>query len=516
MNETENKSLFNIVSIPNYDHYDKMIIHHYARIDVCHAIKRINKYYYHLIMTDGKFKHWITFLEKYGNYRNIEKLFLRACIFGKKTICRYLFEKICQNSIYWSNNAPPNMFLLRRKFLREKKFFTWKFILLPRLMETTCENGHLKILKWLSKFTTLKSNISEESEPIENMGQIIIKTYSGDDCKVYYEKKHPIFMNKNCFELGCKNGHLNVVKWLHKNCTFSYKDIGTIFKLVCNNNHIETAKWLFEHYDCFSAHCDSIFMNSIFMNSCYHGRIKISQWLFDLVQQKNLAPINIHYNNEFLFRNCCRHGRYEIIVWLLNFSINIHAHNNEAFRLCCEYGHLNVAILLFKYALNILSPINVNACHNYALRKCCENGHVQIMDWLVQYSINIHDCQDYAFRLACKNGHVGVVRRLVELGNQEKYGMVDIHCKNDYAFNWSYYNGHSEIMKELLRMNTTKKILLYIGITIWYVHINFPNINICDKYYFEFDQNIVMTRSRKEIEEIYAIINKISVMVNSG
>ena len=521
MNETENKSLFNIVSIPNYDHYDKIIIQHYASIDVSHAIKRINKYYYHQVMTDGKYKHWITFFEKYGNYRNIEKLFLRACIFGNKIICRYLFEKICKNSIYWSNNKPyylddpvnskppPNIFLLRRKFLQENKFFTWRFILLPDLIETTCENGHLKILKWLSKFTTLKSRINKESEPIENMSHIIIKMYNGDDCKVYYEKKLSILVNTNYFELACKNGHLNVVKWLHRNCIFSDMNIEDIFKLVCNNNHIETAKWLLEQYNCLSTH-----YVSIFFYSCYHGHTEISQWIFDLVQQKNLTPINIHYDDEFLFRNCCRHARYEIIAWLLNFSINIHAHNDEAFRLCCEHGHLDMALLLFNRGLDTLSPINVNACHNYAFRKSCENGHLQIMNWLLQYPIDIHDYQDYAFRLACKNGHTGIVKRLIELGKQEKYRMVDIHCKNDYAFNWCYYNGYSEIMKELLRMDTAKKFLLYIGITIWYVHINFPNINIHHKYYFEFDQNLVMIRSTKEIEKISAIINKISIMVN--
>jgi hypothetical protein len=103
--------------------------------------------------------------------------------------------------------------------------------------------------------------------------------------------------NDFAFRESCKNGYLEVVKWLY--------DVGLQLNSPINIHEDE---------------------ERAFRWSCWCGHLEVSKWLYDLSLQLN-SPINIHVIGEHAFRWSCMNGYLEVAKWLCSlcdkYSIKI-------------------------------------------------------------------------------------------------------------------------------------------------------------------------------------------------
>lgn len=258
-----------------------------------------------------------------------------------------------------------------------------------------CKNGHLEIAKYLISLgdthgkifiddtfllrdccTKNKKEIVEYLVSLENnyhydkieafvsccsVGFIEI---SKKLCFIYGINFHLGLKNafSNAFKMSCKNGHIEVVKWLHdlslENEQLINIDLIPIFKDVCKNGHLDVAKFL--HQMNLDTQITSLkseplitreCMQKSFKSSCLNNKLEVAQWIYSL-----------HLG----------HGN----------KININRNDDEIFRQSCSLGYLQVAQWLYYQT----TAINHLACYKYAFRLSCTNQHVKVAEWLCSLS----------------------------------------------------------------------------------------------------------------------------------
>ena len=128
-----------------------------------------------------------------------------------------------------------------------------------------------------------------------------------------------------------------MLKFLYWNDDYTNTNV---FQWSCRNGHLEVVKWLVETFDDIDVHAEN---EEAFILSCVHGYLEIAKWLFE-----TFGDIDVHANNDEAFRYSCSYGHLEIVKWLVKTfdDIDVHIHNEEAFRRSCETGQLEVAKLL--------------------------------------------------------------------------------------------------------------------------------------------------------------------------
>jgi ankyrin repeat protein len=153
-----------------------------------------------------------------------------------------------------------------------------------------------------------------------------------------------------------------------------------VFKYMCKNGHLEVAKWLLQIKPNISM---SRNYKYAFADACKYGHLELAKWLLEV--KPTYAPVI--YNeygysnaNHLAFYNVCETGHLEVAQWLLTIkpSINISARNEHSFRRACENGYLHLA----KWLLQIKPTIDIFAVNDYSFRYACENGHLEVAKWL--------------------------------------------------------------------------------------------------------------------------------------
>jgi len=216
-----------------------------------------------------------------------------------------------------------------------------------------------------------------------------------------------------------------------------------VFRWACKNGYLEVAKWLWQLGNEISSpiniHAHDEYA---FRYACEKGHLEIAQWLH-LLGNKLSSPIDIHAYNEHAFECACEKGHLEIAKWLyilgneIGSPINIHADDEFAFRYACHNKHLEIAKWLYLLGNETGSPINIHANNEYAFRSACYDGHLEIAKWLyllgneIGSPINIHVDNEFAFRWACKNSHLEVAKWLCILC--DKYN-IDVSPNNKIRY----------------------------------------------------------------------------------
>ena len=148
-------------------------------------------------------------------------------------------------------------------------------------------------------------------------------------------------MDKEFIKL-CKDGKINELEKYyseHQNINI-HANNEVVFRWSCKNGRLELAKWL----------------------------IEVSQTKNEYVKT---GLINIHANMEDSFRWSCRYGHLEVAKWLIELSqthkeymklglINIHAKDDYAFRYSSENGHIEVTTWLYLLDKGKINVIYIN------------------------------------------------------------------------------------------------------------------------------------------------------------
>lgn len=196
----------------------------------------------------------------------------------------------------------------------------------------------------------------------------------------YYDNKSLEKYKTELFIYSCKNGHLDVVKWLIEEFDIDIRVFqDNAFITCCSNGHINIAKFLVN----LNANI-YVRRTKSFLIACKNGHLNIVQWL------------SVQQNAQEGYTTSAYHGHLHIVKWLMhNFYILTNIKQDIIFRQSCENGHLNIG----KYLVQTCGA-NIHAKNDWAFRKCCIKGHQHIVKWLLNYGgVNIYANNYEIFRV---------------------------------------------------------------------------------------------------------------------
>lgn len=179
----------------------------------------------------------------------------------------------------------------------------------------------------------------------------------------------------NLFLEFCKVGDLDKAAKLYK----STCDIDWAFRLSCKNGHLEVAKWL--HSVGADVHACNDYS---FIWSCAYGHLEVAQWLYSLG-----APVNRYSSCACAFIWSCEDGHIDVAQWLHSISTtsNGHAMNDKAFRKSCKYGHIEVSQWLLDidpcFAKRLQCVINTEYNIGEILTILSHHGKLHVIDSII-------------------------------------------------------------------------------------------------------------------------------------
>lgn len=195
-------------------------------------------------------------------------------------------------------------------------------------------------------------------------------------CVVWLE--HCDDYSLDVWQMASEAGQLACLKMMYsRECKHVGDDVA--FQLACRNGHLEVAKWLVSLNQGIDVHARQ---NWAFTTSCFNNRLEVCKWLRSL--DKGIykqIPANA-------FVHVCENGHLDVAKWLLSLdegddATNAHAKISVAFQNCCCDGRLEVAKWLWSLKTNITV-----STRDDAFRRSCANGHLEVADWLASLVVS--------------------------------------------------------------------------------------------------------------------------------
>lgn len=159
--------------------------------------------------------------------------------------------------------------------------------------------------------------------------------------------------------VACRNGHLDVVRYLSDECHASMEQVGSV---IFDGETIEGAPPLW----CAAA----------------AGHMEIVQYLIEKGAGVNQTTLT----NSTPLRAACFDGHSEIVKFLIANKADIeiaNRHGHTCLMISCYKGHKDIA----EYLLKLGADVNRKSLKgNTALHDCAESGSLEIMKMLLKYS----------------------------------------------------------------------------------------------------------------------------------
>ena len=200
----------------------------------------------------------------------------------------------------------------------------------------------------------------------------------------------------NIFTIASKNGHLNIVMYLHRELE---ADIN------CDDGLPVRFASFFGHFD-------------VVMYLCENG-----------------ATIESNYNSAVEW--ACQNGHLEIVKYLVNeMGADILNSNYCSLLWASEYGHLPVV----KYLCE--AGVDFQMYNELPIKRASQNGHYEVVKYLCELGADFRSDNDHTIRWASWSGHLPVVKYLCELG-------ADIQSDDNYAIRKASDANHIEVVMYL-------------------------------------------------------------------
>lgn len=176
----------------------------------------------------------------------------------------------------------------------------------------------------------------------------------------------------NAMDAAAGNGHLEVVKWLHANRTEGCTE--RAMDTTAENGQLEVVKWLHSNR---SEGCTKRAMD----DAAFFGHLKVVQWLHENRTEG--------CTQKAMIRAAAR-GHLEVVKWL---------HHNrtegctyEAMDLAASSGHLKV--------VQWLHENRKEGCTARAMTDAAEWGYLDVVKWLYHHCLRESDPEDAMIRAA--------------------------------------------------------------------------------------------------------------------
>ena len=341
------------------------------------------------------------------------------------------------------------------------------------------------------------------------------------------------------FRVVCKNGHLEIAKWLWNVCSEQEQKAmlhardDHAFCLACQNGHLAIAEWLWgicpdEEQSAMLHAADDY----AFRWACENGQLQLAKWLLSLctTHQERYEMLHLNYNNDessyeseechdYPFHIACYEGHLEIAKWLWSYCVTpkersamLHSRRDDGFGFAIFYGHFHMAKWLWAICPDDEQSEMLYACEHYPFRMACHDGRLEIAKWLwgicsKQNRLEmLHAEGDYAFSNACSEGHLETARWLWTVcPDQERLKMLHT---NNYDFFHAYRKGHLEVAQWLFDLyETDLRLRIYKGFKkitgFWHQLNEFEQIHIFN------DPNwlVTMIKNKHSINDIQALIS---------
>ena len=293
--------------------------------------------------------------------------------------------------------------------------------------------------------------------------------YNIDGVKITREK------NINLFLEACKTGDINMIKQLIYIVNTEWYRIKCMFEILCKEGHNEIIKYIIDNlseeyneYKNLAAYkftCMNI--REIFSTSLKCAGnvscIEIIQYIIDIQQKHNIQNM-IDIQNIFI--DACGNGQLDVIKYLLRYeNINIHINNEKAFITACHGGNIDIVKYLINYCEKYDEKINIHADYDKAFFLCCINNRIDVIEYLLKYCEKNNSIIDIKnreiFSYTCASGSLSIIKLLLEYG--ERIGnKIDIHHNYDNALLYACERNRIEIILFLLNYDTISNNMITI------------------------------------------------------
>jgi ankyrin repeat protein len=102
----------------------------------------------------------------------------------------------------------------------------------------------------------------------------------------------------------CRSGNLEKLKKLVNSGT----DTQSAFRWACRNGHLNVAKWLLSIEPSIDVRR---FGDAAFRSACYNGHLRVAKWLLSI---EPLIDIRAYKNSTFNW--ACKYGQFRVAKWL--------------------------------------------------------------------------------------------------------------------------------------------------------------------------------------------------------
>lgn len=297
-----------------------------------------------------------------------KNLFWIACYFGAFDIVKYIFET------YFN--------FLKGKMISMYQFANYNDIFISHVtylfasdenkmnaMYVAIKNKHYDIVEYLKE-----KGFSLETNQVYSQFNMV------NDKFIEVESiEYNLFCTYNSTQLyiSCKNGDLEVVKYLfsNTNCKKIIKkyNINSLVSIASEFNHLEIVKFLIKNKIPYKKDINHPIIDAIKTN-----RTEIINYFLSINN-----PEKMSLSGKSLLHIAAECGNFEFLQQIINYRINIDIQcyqHNTPLMLACKYGHLEIVKFLVENNANINS---VNRYNYTPIKYAALQGHEDIFEYLL-------------------------------------------------------------------------------------------------------------------------------------
>jgi ankyrin repeat protein len=152
----------------------------------------------------------------------------------------------------------------------------------------------------------------------------------------------------------CNENNLNkLIELLKNNSIDIHRDNENMFLLACKNGNLDIVKYLIINAEKYSGKKINIHIkgNCVFNNACMNNHVNIVKYLMTIAEDYSGKKIDINYNNDEAFAYAYIKNNIDIVRVLIknthkysNKPINIHSYCNMKHFMICNYGLSKVVL----------------------------------------------------------------------------------------------------------------------------------------------------------------------------